>query len=318
MPHRPAPGRGRPAAAPARRRARPRDRRRGRRAGAGRDAASRLGDRVGVAWLRHTCGALPLLPRGPGEPVPGSALHRLGRRRRLRRVRRGPRGATPTGCRTTFDDAQAAPLLCAGIIGYRALRRAALPPGRPARHLRLRRRRPTSPPRSPSPQGATVHVLTRSAAGPRAGAGARRGLGARRRRRAARAARRRHPVRARRRAGAGRAGRRSTAAARSPSPASTSATSRRSTTTATSSRSASCAASPPTPAQDGEEFLAAGRAHRHARRRSPATPLDDADRGARRPRRRPGQRRRRPRAVGSPARPGGPIRSDGGTAWRER
>ena len=28
-----------------------------------------------------------------------------------------------------FDDEAAAPLLCAGIIGYRALRRAALPPG---------------------------------------------------------------------------------------------------------------------------------------------------------------------------------------------
>ena len=28
-----------------------------------------------------------------------------------------------------FDDEQAAPLLCAGIIGYRALRRAALPAG---------------------------------------------------------------------------------------------------------------------------------------------------------------------------------------------
>ena len=36
---------------------------------------------------------------------------------------------TPTGCPTALDDAHAAPLLCAGIVGYRALRRAELPPG---------------------------------------------------------------------------------------------------------------------------------------------------------------------------------------------
>ena len=38
-----------------------------------------------------------------------------------------------------YSDAEPALLLRAGIIGYRALRRASLPPRRPAGHLRLRR-----------------------------------------------------------------------------------------------------------------------------------------------------------------------------------
>nr|WP_179665548.1 zinc-dependent alcohol dehydrogenase family protein [Nocardioides panaciterrulae] len=87
-----------------------------------------LGDRVGVAWLRRTCGrcrwcrsgAENLCPRseytgwdadgGFAEYVvaPEAFVHRL-----------------PEG----YDDVHAAPLLCAGIIGYRALARAALPPG---------------------------------------------------------------------------------------------------------------------------------------------------------------------------------------------
>ncbi len=86
------------------------------------------GDRVGVAWLRRTCGrcrwcrsgAENLCPRseytgwdadgGFAEYVvaPEAYVHRL-----------------PEG----YDDVHAAPLLCAGIIGYRALARAALPPG---------------------------------------------------------------------------------------------------------------------------------------------------------------------------------------------
>ena len=37
-----------------------------------------------------------------------------------------------------FSDEEAAPLLCAGIIGYRALRRSQLPAGWPARDLRIR------------------------------------------------------------------------------------------------------------------------------------------------------------------------------------
>jgi propanol-preferring alcohol dehydrogenase len=60
-----------------------------------------------------------------------------------------------------FTDAQAAPLLCAGIIGYRALRRSALPPGGRlgiygfggSAHLAAQVARF---------EGATVYVMTRS------------------------------------------------------------------------------------------------------------------------------------------------------------
>ena len=105
-----------------------------------------------------------------------------------------------------FTDVEAAPLLCAGIIGYRALRRAALPPGGrlgiygfgASAHItaQLAMHEGADRPRA--------HPLARGAAArPRA----RRRLGRRRRRRAARAARRRGALRPRRRAGAGRAAR---------------------------------------------------------------------------------------------------------------
>jgi propanol-preferring alcohol dehydrogenase len=65
-----------------------------------------------------------------------------------------------------FDDEHAAPLLCAGIIGFRALRRASLPPGGrlgiygfgASAHLAAQ---------VALAEGATVHVLTRSANGRR-------------------------------------------------------------------------------------------------------------------------------------------------------
>ena len=61
-----------------------------------------------------------------------------------------------------LDDVEAAPLLCAGIVGYRALRRAELPPGGrlgiygfgASAHVVAQ---------VAVAQGATVHVLTRSA-----------------------------------------------------------------------------------------------------------------------------------------------------------
>jgi alcohol dehydrogenase, propanol-preferring len=87
-----------------------------------------VGDRIGIAWLRATCGAcrpcrrgaenLCLAPRFTGWTddggyaqyaiVPEAYAYRL-----------------PEG----FDDDHAAPLLCAGIIGYRALRRSGFQPG---------------------------------------------------------------------------------------------------------------------------------------------------------------------------------------------
>lgn len=87
-----------------------------------------VGDRVGIAWLRHTCGHCAYCRRGDENlcpdsrytgwdadggyadfaTVPADFAHRL-----------------PSG----YTDAELAPLLCAGIIGYRSLMRADLPPG---------------------------------------------------------------------------------------------------------------------------------------------------------------------------------------------
>jgi alcohol dehydrogenase, propanol-preferring len=120
------------------------------------------GDRAGAAWLRwtdNTCtycrrGAENLCPAsrytgwdadgGYAEymTVPAAYAHRL------------PRG---------YSDAELAPLLCAGIIGYHALQRAELPPGGRlglygfggSAHLAAQ---------VALARGATVHVLTRGEA----------------------------------------------------------------------------------------------------------------------------------------------------------
>ncbi|MEV7320903.1 zinc-binding alcohol dehydrogenase family protein [Streptomyces sp. NPDC093970] len=119
------------------------------------------GDRVGAAWLRRTDGTCAYCLRGAENlcprseytgwdadggyaqytTVPADFAHRLP-------------GA--------LDDVALAPLLCAGIIGYRALRRTSLPPGGRlglygfggSAHLCAQ---------VALAQGATVHVLTRGA-----------------------------------------------------------------------------------------------------------------------------------------------------------
>lgn len=119
-----------------------------------------VGDRVGIAWLRGTCG-------------------------RCRWCRGGRENLCPTARFTGWDAdggfaelavvdeafayripeelpaEQAAPLLCSGIVGYRALKRAALPPGGrlgiygfgASAHLVAQ---------VAVRQGAVVHVITRS------------------------------------------------------------------------------------------------------------------------------------------------------------
>jgi propanol-preferring alcohol dehydrogenase len=94
------------------------------------EAASRfdIGTRVGIAWLRGTCGACRFCSRGDENLC----------------IRPRFTGYDDDGgysefavadedyvyeLPTEFDDLHAAPLLCAGIIGYRALRRAQLPAG---------------------------------------------------------------------------------------------------------------------------------------------------------------------------------------------
>ena len=120
------------------------------------------GERVGVPWLAHTCGTCRFCRRGDEnlclaptftgwDRDGGYAEHAL--------VDQAYAYRLPDA----FGDEEAAPLLCAGIIGYRALRQAALPPGgrlgiygfggsaHIAAQVALH-------------EGATVHVLTRGEA----------------------------------------------------------------------------------------------------------------------------------------------------------
>jgi propanol-preferring alcohol dehydrogenase len=120
----------------------------------------RIGERVGVAWLRGTCGRcrfcrhgrenLCEAPRFTGWDEDGGFAE-------LCVVDEQFAYRLPEG----YDDEHAAPLLCSGIIGYRALRLADVPPGGrlgiygfgASAHLTAQLALRT---------GATVHVLTRS------------------------------------------------------------------------------------------------------------------------------------------------------------
>jgi alcohol dehydrogenase, propanol-preferring len=121
-----------------------------------------IGQRVGIAWLRRTCGTCRFCRRGDENLCVAPAFTGWdadGGYAELAVVHEDYAYNVPD----VFGDAEAAPLLCAGIIGYRALRRAALPPGGrlgiygfgASAHLAAQ---------VAIHEGATVHVLTRSAA----------------------------------------------------------------------------------------------------------------------------------------------------------
>jgi propanol-preferring alcohol dehydrogenase len=124
-----------------------------------------VGDRIGVAWLRYTCGSCRFCERGAENLCPysrytgwdadgGYAQYLVAPAAYVYRL--------PDG----YSDQELAPLLCAGIIGYRALRRAQLPAGGrlgiygfgASAHLTAQLAIAT---------GARVHVLTRSVAAQR-------------------------------------------------------------------------------------------------------------------------------------------------------
>lgn len=119
-----------------------------------------IGDRVGIAWLRHTCGRcrfcrrgaenLCLEPRFTGWDADGGYAERAV-------VAEDYAYRLPA----SFDDATAAPLLCAGIIGFRALRRSGLPAGG---HLGIYGFGASAhiAAQVALAEGATVHVVTRS------------------------------------------------------------------------------------------------------------------------------------------------------------
>ncbi|MGP3923241.1 zinc-dependent alcohol dehydrogenase family protein [Streptomyces sp. 8N616] len=123
------------------------------------------GDRVGAAWLAGTCGECRYCRTGRENLCPrsrytgwdldgGYAGFMLADARYAYRL--------PDG----WSDEEAAPLLCAGIIGYRALQRAELPPGGrlgvygfgASAHLTAQ---------LAVARGSAVHVITRSPAAQR-------------------------------------------------------------------------------------------------------------------------------------------------------
>ncbi|WP_284982979.1 zinc-dependent alcohol dehydrogenase family protein [Arthrobacter sp. efr-133-TYG-118] len=120
----------------------------------------RRGDRVGVAWLGGTCGSCAYCRRGDENLCLSPAFtgwDRDGGYAEQLTVSEAFAYAIPQ----QFSDEQAAPLLCSGIIGYRALKRAELPPGGRlgiygfggSAHLTAQMARH---------QGAKVYVMTRS------------------------------------------------------------------------------------------------------------------------------------------------------------
>ena len=87
-----------------------------------------LGRRVGIAWLRHTCGACRFCKSGREnlcEAQQFTGYHADGGYAEHAVVSEGFAYEIPEA----FSDLDAAPLLCAGIIGYRALLRAQLDDG---------------------------------------------------------------------------------------------------------------------------------------------------------------------------------------------
>ena len=125
--------------------------------GASRFAA---GDRIGVAWLRGTCGRCRWCRTGRENLCPDAVFTGWDADGGYAEYAVAPE-AFAYRLPEALDDVEAAPLLCAGIVGYRALKRAELPPGGrlgifgfgASAHVVAQ---------VALAQGATVHVLTRS------------------------------------------------------------------------------------------------------------------------------------------------------------
>jgi propanol-preferring alcohol dehydrogenase len=96
--------------------------------GPGDTAGFATGDLVGVAWLRHTCGHCRFCTRGQENLCPDSRYTGWDADGGYAEFTTAPAAYVhhlPSG----YADTELAPLLCAGIIGYRSLLRADLPPG---------------------------------------------------------------------------------------------------------------------------------------------------------------------------------------------
>lgn len=87
-----------------------------------------LGARVGVAWLRHTCGRCGFCLGGRENLCPSSRYTGWDADGGYAEFCTAPAAYVhplPAG----YSDEELAPLLCAGIIGFRSLRRAEVPAG---------------------------------------------------------------------------------------------------------------------------------------------------------------------------------------------
>jgi propanol-preferring alcohol dehydrogenase len=121
-----------------------------------------VGDRVGVAWLRRTDGVCAYCARGAENLCPRSQYTGWDADGGYAEYTTVPAGFAYR-LPGALDDVTAAPLLCAGIIGFRALRRTGLPAGGRlglygfggSAHLCAQ---------VALAEGATVHVVTRDAA----------------------------------------------------------------------------------------------------------------------------------------------------------
>jgi alcohol dehydrogenase, propanol-preferring len=87
-----------------------------------------LGDRVGIAWLSSTCGECRWCRSGRENLCPASTYTGWDRDGGLAELALVP-SAFAYRLPADAPAAELAPLLCAGIIGYRALVRSQLPPG---------------------------------------------------------------------------------------------------------------------------------------------------------------------------------------------
>jgi propanol-preferring alcohol dehydrogenase len=89
-----------------------------------------VGDRVGVAWIASSCGTCPACRAGNENLCPSFAATGRdinGGYAELMTVNEGFAHPIPP----VFTDTEAAPLLCAGAIGYRSLRLSGLTDGEP-------------------------------------------------------------------------------------------------------------------------------------------------------------------------------------------
>ncbi|MDR3569012.1 MAG: zinc-dependent alcohol dehydrogenase family protein [Syntrophobacteraceae bacterium] len=87
----------------------------------------KTGQRIGIAWLRKTCGVCDFCRAGKENLCESSRFtgyHEHGGYAELAVVNEEFAYAIPE----VFSDEQASPLLCAGIIGYRSLKRSGLSP----------------------------------------------------------------------------------------------------------------------------------------------------------------------------------------------